>query len=106
MSPAPRRVLKAVAFTLCIFACVLPIAAQDVVTVGTVNATGTTVDVPVYIRDAGGTPLGMDQPAGSKIQSFSLKVSYSPAASVSSATFTRAGITAGLTPTSEFSPAS
>jgi hypothetical protein len=81
-------------------------AAQDVVTVQTVNATGTTVDVPVYIRDTGGTPLGMDRPAGSKIQSFSIKVSYSPAAAVSSVTFTRAGITAGLTPTSEFSPAS
>jgi|GEM_PF-307383 len=84
-----------------------PAAAQsDVVTVGTVNATGTTVDVPVYIRDVSGTPLGKDRPAGSKIQSFSIKVTYAPAAAVSSVTFTRAGITAGLTPTSEFMPAS
>jgi hypothetical protein len=77
----------------------------DVVTVSSVTATGTTVDVPVSIRDLSGTPLGIDQPAGSRIQSFSIKVSYAPASAVSSVTFTRAGITAGLTPTSEFSPA-
>src|SRR5690349_17734523 len=82
-----------------------PAFAQDAVTVGTVTSSGTSVDVPVYIRDAAGTPLGMDRPAGSKIQSFSLKVSYAPASAVSSVTFSRAGITAGLTPTSEFAPA-
>ncbi|MEA2570705.1 MAG: hypothetical protein QOI24_2706 [Acidobacteriota bacterium] len=81
-------------------------AAADVVTVGSVNATGTTVDVPVFIRDVAGTSLGVDQPAGSRIQSYSIKVTYAPASSVSSVTFTRAGITANLTPTSEFSPAS
>lgn len=80
--------------------------AADVVTVGTVTASGTTVDVPVSIRDVSGTPLGMDRPAGSRIQSFSIKVAYSPAAAVSSVTFTRAGITASLSPTSEFSPSS
>src|SRR5258708_22876810 len=101
----PRRVLL-VAVVHSTLVGVMPIAAQDVVTVGTVNAAGTTVDVPVSIRDAAGTPLGVDQPAGSKIQSFSIKVSYSPAASVSSVTFTRAGITTNLTPTSEFSPSS
>src|SRR5436309_9182829 len=46
----------------------------------------------------------MDQPPGSKIQSYSIKVNYSPAASVQSVTFTRAGITASLTPTFEASP--
>jgi hypothetical protein len=78
---------------------------QDVITVGTVTATGTTVDVPVYIRDTSGTPLGIDQPAGSRIQSYSIKVDYSPASAVSSVTFTRAGITQPLTPTFENSPA-
>ena len=82
----------------------LPAVAQDVVTVGSVNASGSTVDIPVSIRDLSGTPLGMDKPAGSRIQSFSIKVSYAPASAVSSVTFTRAGITAGLTPISEFSP--
>jgi hypothetical protein len=82
-------------------------AAADVVTVGTVTASGTTVDVPVYIRDVAGSPLGIDQPAGSKIDSYSIKVTYAPAAAVQSITFTRAGITAGLTPTFEVSqPAS
>lgn len=78
--------------------------AADVVTVGTVTATGATVEVPVFIRDVSGTPLGIDQPAGSRIQSFSIKVDYAPASAVQSVTFTRAGITAGLTPTAEFAP--
>ncbi|HEY2325557.1 MAG TPA: hypothetical protein VGJ82_22055 [Thermoanaerobaculia bacterium] len=80
--------------------------AQDAVTVGSATADGPTVDVPVYVRDAAGTPLGVDRPAGSKIQSFSIKVTYSPAAAVSAVTFTRAGITATLTPSFEISPAS
>ena len=83
-----------------------PLAAQDAVTVQTVNASGNTVDVPVLIRDVSGTPLGRDQAAGSKIQAFTIAVNYAPAASVQSVTFTRAGITAGLTPAFELSPAS
>jgi hypothetical protein len=78
----------------------------DVVTVATVNASGPVIDVPVYIRDVSGTPLGVDQPAGSRIQSYSIKVNYAPASAVQSITFTRAGITAPLTPTFESSPAS
>ncbi len=82
-------------------------AQQDVITVGAVGANaGTSVDVPVYIRDVSGTPLGIDQPTGSKIQSFSIKVDYAPAAAVTSVTFSRAGITASLTPTFETSPQS
>jgi len=104
----PRRIgegLLAAVAVLCI-AVSFPVLAQDVVTVGTVTASGTTVDVPVYIRDRSGTSLGMDQPAGSKIQSYSIKVDYSPASAVQSVTFSRAGITANLTPTSEFTPSS
>ena len=85
---------------------VLPAAAQDAITINTVAAAGNTVDVPVFIRDLAGTPLGQDRPAGSKIQSISIRVFYAPAAAVQSVTFTRAGITAGLTPISEFMPAS
>jgi hypothetical protein len=84
---------------------IIPAAAQDAVTVATVPANGNTVDVPVFIRDLAGTPLGQDRPAGSKIQSISIRVFYAPAAAVQSVTFTRAGITAGLTPISEFTPA-
>jgi len=78
---------------------------QDVVTVGT--GTGgplTVVDIPVFILDRSTTSLGMDQPAGSRIQSYSIKVDYAPASAVQSVTFTRAGITTSLTPTFESSP--
>ncbi len=76
----------------------------DSITVGTVTAAGNTVDVPVYIRDVPGTLLDRDLPPGSKIQSFAIKVAYSPASSVSSVTFTRSGITANLVPTVDLSP--
>jgi hypothetical protein len=83
------------------------VVVPDTVTVATVNGPlGSVVDVPVYIRDASSSPLGLDQPAGSRIQSYSIKVTYAPAASVQSITFTRAGITSSLTPTFENSPAS
>jgi len=89
---------------------VVPVAqaqpSKDVITVGTVLATATTVDVPVYIRDVSGSPLGLDQPAGSRIQSYSIKVNYAPASAVQSVTFSRAGITTALTPTLEVSPSS
>jgi hypothetical protein len=79
----------------------------DVVTVGTgATQPGGTVDVPVFIRDVSGTPLGIDQPPGSRIQSFSIKVDYSPASAVQSITFSRGGITTALTPTFESSPSS
>ncbi len=76
----------------------------DSITVGTVTAAGNTVDVPVYIRDVPGTLLDRDLPPGSKIQSFAIKVAYSPASSVSSVTFSRSGITANLVPTIDLSP--
>jgi hypothetical protein len=86
----------------------VPAMAQtaDTVTVGTVSlaSAGSTVDVPVSIRDASGTPLGIDQPSGSRIQSYSLTVNYAPTSAVQSVTFTRAGITAPLTPAFESSP--
>ena len=98
---------KGFALLLALFAATSALGqAADSVTVGTVNvaAAGSTVDVPVYIRDVSGTPLGIDQPPGSRIQSYSLTVNYAPAAAVQSVTFTRAGITAPLTPTFESSP--
>jgi len=93
-------------FLIAVVVAVTAGAAQDVITVGSATASGTTVDIPVSVRDASGTPLGVDQPAGSKIQSFSIKVSYSPASAVSGVTFTHAGITASLSPTFESSPSS
>jgi hypothetical protein len=89
----------------------VPVFAQappaDVVTVGSGSTSpGTTIDVPVFIRDTSGSPLGIDQPPGSRIQSYSLTVNYSPASAVQSITFTRGGITQPLTPAFESSPAS
>ena len=87
--------------------CVAAIAsAADVITVGSVSTNAVVVDVPVSIRDVSGSPLGMDQPPGSRIQSYSIKVNYAPASAVQSVSFTRAGITAALTPTFESSPSS
>ena len=82
-----------------------PATVNDIVTIGAINiaSAGATVDVPVYIRDTSGTPLGIDQPFGSRIQAYGLTVNY-PTASVQSITFTRGGITAPLTPTFESSP--
>ncbi|HEX7807551.1 MAG TPA: IPTL-CTERM sorting domain-containing protein [Thermoanaerobaculia bacterium] len=68
------------------------------------SSSSSVVDVPVYIRDTAGTPLGIDQAAGSRIQSYSLRVLYASPA-VQSITFTRDGITSSLTPTFENSPA-
>jgi hypothetical protein len=80
---------------------------RDIVTVAIVNGPQfSTVDVPVYIRDTSLTPLGLDQPPGSRIQSYSIKVNYAPASAVQSITFSRAGITTSLTPTFESSPSS
>ena len=78
--------------------------AADTITVGSVTGSGV-VDVPVFIRDASGTPLGIDQPAGSRIQSYSIRVTYAPTSAVQSISFSRAGITTALTPTFESSPA-
>jgi hypothetical protein len=75
---------------------------SDVVTVGTVSGSGT-VSVPVYIRDTSGTVIGIDQPSGSRIQSYSIRVTY-PSPFIDSITFTRAGITSTLTPVFEDDP--
>jgi hypothetical protein len=83
------------------------ISTPDVVTVATVNGPQfSTVDVPVFIRDSSGTPLGLDQPAGFHIQAYAIKVNYAPASAVQSITFTRGGVTTSLTPASESSPTS
>jgi hypothetical protein len=100
------RTIPILLLTCVLLVSAAPAAAQarDVITVGTVTTNNTVVAVPVYIRDLSGTPLGLDQPAGSRIQAYSIKVDYAPAAGVQSIVFQRAGITAGLTPSFEASP--
>ena len=103
MFRAPRRCLLAV---LCLLLFPVSAIAQDSATVsGALSAPpGATIEVPVYARDVSLTPLGLDQPAGSRIQSLSYKVTFTPASSVASKHFARAGITAGLTPTFQATP--
>ena len=99
------RQLICIALLCCAAASLAAPAPSDVITVGTApGLPGAAVNIPVYIRDTSGTPLGIDQPSGSRIQSYSIKVDYSPASAVQSVTFTRAGITQSLTPTFESSP--
>lgn len=95
-------------FAVCLLAMAFVAEAQtqDVITVETVTTSNTTVDVPVYVRDVSGTPLGIDQPAGSRIQSLSIRLNYAPTAQVTAVTFTRAGITANLTPAFQATPSS
>ena len=106
-----NRIVNKLSLTLLItlLAIAAPAMAQvppaDVVTIASVSGSGV-VDVPVYIRDTSGTSLGIDQAFGSRIQSYSLRVTYSPASAVQSITFSRAGITAPLTPAFENVPAS
>lgn len=71
---------------------------QDVLTIGTVTSKSSTVEVPVYLRDVAGTELGADKGAGSRIQGVAFKITVSPAGTVSSLGFSRAGILAGVTP--------
>ncbi|HEX3067832.1 MAG TPA: Ig-like domain repeat protein [Thermoanaerobaculia bacterium] len=96
MTMSPRRF-----FVVLLLTATLPVAAQDVLTIGTTSASaGSTVAVPVYLRDVTGTPLGTDAGSGNRIQSLSIQVSF-PAVAVTSATFARAGALAGLSPSFE-----
>ncbi len=103
MSCAPRRLLL---YVFCFPLLSASLAAQDAATVSGALAAppGSTVVVPVYGRDVGATPLGVDQPAGALIQSLSYKVTFSPASSVASKAFARAGITSGLATIFETAP--
>jgi len=85
----------------------LSIQAQDRLTVGGLSGgPGSSVQVPIHVRDVSGTILGMDQPPGSRIQGLAVKVVYTPAAAVATVAMDRAGIIAGLDPISETKPKS
>ena len=73
-------------------------AAQDVLTLGTGSAPSAgSASIPVSVLDATGTTLGTDAGTGNRIQGIAFKVLF-PSELVSSVTFTRAGVAAGLTP--------
>ncbi len=76
-----------------------PALSQDVLSVASMSGTaGSTVQVPIHIRDVAGTPLGIDAGTGNRIQGLAVSIAFAPAAAVTSATIVRSGITAALTP--------
>jgi hypothetical protein len=86
-------------FALSLLAALPLFAASDGLTVGSLTApNGSVAAVPVYVRDNGGSPLGMDQSTANRIQGFGFKVTFSPTSAVSAATFTRGGVLQGLAP--------
>jgi hypothetical protein len=82
--------------------------AQDLLSVGTRTASvgPTSVTVPVTILDTSGTPLGVDRPAGARIQGISFQIVWTNPAVVASVSIARAGILAPLTPQFEAAPQS
>ncbi|MCZ7652020.1 MAG: hypothetical protein M5U13_13020 [Thermoanaerobaculia bacterium] len=56
------------------------------------------VEIPIHVRDLPHSPLGVDRPAGERIQGFAIKVAWDPAGAVVYSDFVRAGITGALTP--------
>lgn len=76
---------------------------HDVVTVasGASGLPDTVVEIPIHVRDLSHSPLGVDRPAGERIQGFAIKVAWNPAGAVGYSDFARAGITAALTPSYE-----
>ncbi len=77
----------------------LTVKSPDEVNVGTAEGfQGDTVEVPIYVRDLGSTLLGVDQPAGNKIQGFTFQVQFQPQWSVQAISAYHSGTTAGLSP--------
>ena len=74
-------------------------SAQDVLTVGSGSlAPGGIAQIPVFVRDLSGSPLGSDAGSGNRIQGIAFKVSYSPSNLVTAIAFVRAGVTQSRTP--------
>lgn len=70
----------------------------DVITLGsgTVVA-GSSISVPIHVRDLAFTPLGSDRASGERIQGLALRINF-PAGALTAGSIVPAGITAGLTP--------
>lgn len=74
-------------------------AAQDVLTIGSISALpGSTVTVPIYLRDLSGTALGTGSGTGNRIQGIMLQAAVTPTAAGSSINFEHTGILRGPTP--------
>lgn len=105
---------RAVAW-LAVAMCVSVVSAQDVLVIGGSNCStgspGDVVNVPVLIRDTAGTPLGVDRPAGNRIQAFGFNATPTPVSAIAvdgsgklRVTVVKSGITASLTPSIQSSP--
>ncbi|HEX6088106.1 MAG TPA: hypothetical protein VF266_26485 [Thermoanaerobaculia bacterium] len=84
---------------IALFACAVTArAATDVLTIASATVPKGTVTIPVYVRDVATTRLGADKTTGLRIQALAFRVTFAPAGSVTSASFTRAGLLSGKTP--------
>jgi hypothetical protein len=91
--------MKRIHLLLTILAALPLLAAQDVLTIGTTSATaGSSITVPVYLRDASGTALGADSGTGNRIQGIMLQVTTTPPVAGMSITFEPGGALQGRTP--------
>ncbi|MCL4806508.1 MAG: hypothetical protein KJ062_01730 [Thermoanaerobaculia bacterium] len=90
----------ALAASLLLAPVVLAQGAADTLRFGAPSGTGP-FTVPITLGDLAGTPLGVDRPAGERIQAFAVTVRFEPAAAVASATLSRAGLLASRTPAFE-----
>ncbi len=73
--------------------------AQDVLGVAAIGGLpGQTRDVPVTVRDVGGTLLDEGDGTNFEIQGFAFRLDFAPAQHISAVTFVQAGVTAGHTP--------
>lgn len=91
--------LLAVMSAICLGFTGVALAQQDVVTLANGAACltadpGDVVQIPIYVRDTSGTPLGEDQGAGNQIQSFAIGISY-PVGTLTAVDVAAAGITSG-----------
>jgi len=72
-------------------------AAQDALLIGAATgARGAVVEVPIYVKDAEGTPLGEEYVFGQNIQGFAFQIQYEPAEAVASIRAVRSGLTQEL----------
>ena len=82
-----------------------PTEGFDRLTLGTGRSglPGETIDIPVYVRDASLTPLGLDRPAGERIQGLVFKVLF-PMNAMAAASAVRDGVLLGLDALYELAP--
>jgi len=94
-------------FAVAMLASARPARAQlDILALGSATGDkGTTVTIPLYVRDASATILGLDAGAGNHIQGINLQLTW-PAGVGTVSSILHSGLCAPLTPIAEFTPGS